>query len=49
MLLVKRSLRQGITSQSRPPLDLETCMIEVRLDDTTHIRALIEIVLKDHK
>jgi hypothetical protein len=49
MLSAKRSLRQGATSQSRPPLDLETCMIEVRLDDTTHIRVPIEMVLKDHK
>jgi hypothetical protein len=45
----KRSLRRGATSQNRPPLDLETCMIEVRPDDTTRIRVPIEMVLNDQK
>ena len=38
MHLVKQCLRQGATSESQLPLDLEICMIEVRLDDTTRIR-----------
>ena len=35
--------------KSRPPLDLETCMIEVTLDDATRVRAPVEMVLNDNK
>jgi hypothetical protein len=35
--------------KGRPPLDLETCMIEVTLDDATRVRVPVEMVLNDNK
>jgi hypothetical protein len=35
--------------KGRPPLDLETCMIEVILDDATRVRTPVEMVLNDNK